>query len=657
MKNLLPLLSCLCLLLMVIAFGGCTGTSRSMKEMDKAETLMTDFPDSSLQILDDIHLSILSSSQEKARYALLKSMAYDKNYIDTISFEILQPAIDYYIKKGSPDEKLLTLYYQGRIFQNRKEDEKAMECFIKAIDLKDQISDSVALGRTYVAQSFIFEKQGMYEEYAQSSLSASHMYKDLGQPNIELEWLSSAINANIILNNKEKADSLIEIASAIEKEMNSCDPFLLHSRIVYATNYQSNEQIINLLDSIQNQQWDDEIFLDIANGFNSLGISEMGNKNLEKVQTINEANLLKYLFIKSDADRLDGKYKEALTILKEYIEKSDSLHSEIYSQEIASVEQRYQLEKNIISEKKKKNMFFLSATCICLGLLSIISLILIRFRDIKIKNLKLNQEKLQLEIKSTKLKTEKQVIESQFKEQSTKYQNQLEKNKNLSFELSLRHKEYGKQRAEYEKQLAEYLLLLREYEKHLEDNEKQQIEYEKLIVEYEKHLKEYNKQNEEYERLRKTLEKLGKDYADLGKELAHQEKISEDRKKDLNDRVKFINGLLASKITSEGKYSKAFQQLEKDLKKNKKNLLKILRENIEMANPQFMEEIINCGLTDLEIEYVCLYALGLRGKEIGAFFETAQHYNISSEIRKKLRLGPNQKNLGAYVISKLNLES
>ena len=36
------------------------------------------------------------------------SMALDKNYIDTTTFDIIQPAIDYYLSKGNADEKLRT---------------------------------------------------------------------------------------------------------------------------------------------------------------------------------------------------------------------------------------------------------------------------------------------------------------------------------------------------------------------------------------------------------------------------------------------------------------------------------------------------------------------------------------------------------------------
>lgn len=46
----------------------------------------------------------------------LMFMALDKNYIDTTTFDVIQPAINYYLKEGTSDQKERTYYYQGCIF-------------------------------------------------------------------------------------------------------------------------------------------------------------------------------------------------------------------------------------------------------------------------------------------------------------------------------------------------------------------------------------------------------------------------------------------------------------------------------------------------------------------------------------------------------------
>lgn len=55
------------------------------------------------------------------------------------------------------------------------------------------------------------------------------------------------------------------------------------------------------------------------------------------------------------------------------------------------------------------------------------------------------------------------------------------------------------------------------------------------------------------------------------------------------------------------------------------------------------------GLTESELNYVCLYAIGLRGKDIGEYIQIKRHYHISSDIRKKLGLKEDDTNLGLHI--------
>ena len=67
------------------------------------------------------------------------------------------------------------------------------------------------------------------------------------------------------------------------------------------------------------------------------------------------------------------------------------------------------------------------------------------------------------------------------------------------------------------------------------------------------------------------------------------------------------------------------------------------------AHPEFIRLLEEKGMTESEIEYCCLYAIGLKGKEIGAYIEKKRHYNESSCIRKKLGLGEHDTNLSIYL--------
>lgn len=57
--------------------------------------------------------------------------------------------------------------------------------------------------------------------------------------------------------------------------------------------------------------------------------------------------------------------------------------------------------------------------------------------------------------------------------------------------------------------------------------------------------------------------------------------------------------------------------------------------NVMLEN-KFMEYLEQHGLSIDEINYLCLYAIGLRGKEVGEYIQIKRHYIISHEIRMKL---------------------
>lgn len=74
--------------------------SKEQKVLNRVESVIEAHPDSALTLLRGVDKASLGSDKERARYALLMSMALDKNYIDTTSFDVIQPAMDYYLDRA-----------------------------------------------------------------------------------------------------------------------------------------------------------------------------------------------------------------------------------------------------------------------------------------------------------------------------------------------------------------------------------------------------------------------------------------------------------------------------------------------------------------------------------------------------------------------------
>ncbi len=572
--------------------------------MDQVDNIIETAPDSALTILESINVGGMAPQKEKARYAILKSMAYDKNYIDTISFEVIQPAIDYYLKKGNPDEKLRTLYYQGRIYQNRNEDEEAMKCFIKATELKDEITDSLILGRTYDIESILYFKQRRIESYIKNAILAANIYDKLNKHDFKQSCLLNALEGYIILNNREQADSLMKIIKYTYRPDDDYSYTFHHNQIIYGNEYFTDSHLKNLLDSLSIYPSNNDIKLDLAIGYSKIGLKSKALSYLDSVKKGKLDEGLKYYSIESTVLENSQDYNGSLKALKSYIKESDSLVSDLLSRDILFVEKKYALEKSIIIEKQRKKDIINYSLIFGLILCMLITLVSLRLRVVKIRKLKAEKEQFQL---ANKLKI------------AGEENNKIKREKDSIEEEKLKLKK-------------EVII---------------------LNTENEKIKTERNTLNLESENIRKNLERLITEREQLTQIIEKQAQISSDFKELVKDRLDILNALISSHLSVSRDYLKTSNNLLQKATKDKEKFLETTKLLYISLYPEFMRMLETKGLSELEIKYICLYALGLKGKDIGEYLQTKRHYIISSEIRSKLGLSQNDTNLGLFIASKL----
>lgn len=184
----------LSILFIVICLASCNSHSAHWDTLAQIESYIEEKPDSALVTLEQINTSELSGKEEKAEYALLYSMALDKNFIDKTDFEVLQPAIDYYEDNGSATDKLRTYYYQGRIYQNMGNDALAMESFVNAVEEGVNSDDILTTARTYFAQSKIYYSLYEWDSFIESNKLAANLFQEAGVLNSYANCLIRIIN-------------------------------------------------------------------------------------------------------------------------------------------------------------------------------------------------------------------------------------------------------------------------------------------------------------------------------------------------------------------------------------------------------------------------------------------------------------------------------
>ncbi len=558
----------------------CHRQSDAWKQMDRAQDIMNTKPDSALTILDSIKIQNLRNAEEKARYALLMSMALDKNYIDTTNFDVLQPAIDYYLENGSADDKLRTLYYQGRIYMNNSDLDMAMDCFIKAEDVKNEWNDTLTYANLLVAQGNIYAKSYQLEDYIHNNILASKLYNKIGEQRRELSSLIRALDGSISLDDKGKSDSIMTRTDSLVHILPEFIESSVWIRMKYGIRFDSESEINNILDTISDYtQYDDETKLDISLGFLKLNESQKAKLVFESIDPNSaKTKAFRYITIRPEVLEANGEYEKALEAYKSFHTAVESENSKIYSQKTTVAAELHELKLNHLYLLQTKDRQLWLGFGVVLILIIIIGIIYFQLRLGKKNRIIAEQEQSRLQLENENLQKQNSFLE-------------------------------------LEKHNAEL---------------------------------ECEKQNLAAENMRLKISQLESEGEHL-KELITQKELSKPVLDSIQERIGILNGLLAAKISGNDAYSKPYDKWISQITEDRKTFMDSTRLAFRASYPSFMKYLDDHGLTESELNYVCLYAIGLRGKEIGEYIQIKRHYHTSTDIRKKLGLKEDDTNLGIYI--------
>ena len=544
-----PLLLTLAALLtaLFMAVGCSSRPSGGMGVLATADSLMESRPDSALRLLRTVDPSELRRGEESARYALLMSMALDKNYIDTTTFDILRPAIDYYLRKGTPDERLRTLYYQGVIHLNRLEDEEAMNSFMGACDLRNEITDSIVLARTLTGISTLYYKQYKISELIKVSLEAADIYKRLGKDRFVMRSYAKVINGYNMLNNPLGADSILPLCECIVDQSGEGEDILVSSKLACTILFGNPDDIIALLDTCDISRLSYGELIDVARGYSKIGntAKALELSDMRPIPpTLHDTH--KYTAVRTEIYETAGDYRNAYHAWMDFYTKADKYQMGLMRNDILFAEKKHQIELANLKNMQRKDRIILISLSGAFALLLLLSWVYYR-RALAAKEIK-------------RLEAARCAVS---------------------------------------------------------------IEAERL----------------ENERVR--LSEL------LDEQIKHSGVISNLVK----TRIDILNGQLAREISSNEKLDSEYRTLIDSFRNDRNSLLSFVRSNLAVSRPHFITYLEDHGLSEDEINYVCLCAIGLNGKEIGVYMQIKRLYGMSSEIRRKLRLNSGVTNLGNYIRS------
>lgn len=599
----------LCVSAVLLAIAGCGRHSGASEKLDLAESLMDSRPDSALDILNSVNVETLYGKRNKARYALLKSMALDKNYVDTTNFDVLQPAIDYFLRKGSADEKLKTYYYEGRIYQNQGDDDSAMQSFMRGREYCEQASDTLMMANLLVAQGTILYTTYKFDDFIKVNLEAAELYRELGRPDYEILSIANVLDGSILNGNKNLADSIMSIAQDKLSENHELSSAITPYILSYVVKFGTKEDISSLLNYYNSVDGiDDATKMSVAMAYCKIGDIFNAKRVWNEIPSTSEVcRSLKYLSIQPIILEQSRDFTGALEAYQKFATTLDSIHLNIFSHDLLFAKERHEMEKSNLLQLQKRDRFIWLGLCVAFVLLIIIGYIYYRYRLSKAKNLLEEQENKRLHLEQENLKKENENLELR------NHQAELEKN-NLQ-----------------------------------QTNEKLELERHNAVLEKQKAELECERQSLAAENLHLKIQQLEDESASLKGILEKRKDLAKPIEDAIRIRIEMLNGLLATQITDNDAYAKPYGTWRDQLVQDKDEFMNTTRLAFKASHPRFIEYLEEHGLTESEINYICLYAIGLRGKEAGEYMQLKRHYHISSDVRKKLGIDEHQTNIGIYI--------
>ena len=544
------------ILVLGLCLVACNRHSEHWATITEMETIIEERPDSVLNVLQAIDTDELIGDEERAKHALLLSMALDKNVIDKTDFEVLQPAIDYYEDNGSATDKLRTYYYQARIYQNAGNDAAAMECFVKALFEGDASEDLKTKARAHYTKALIYGYIYDFDNSIEDLLKAASLYKESGLNDDYINCQLMIINRYTLKNDYSAALPYIDECKQLIGSMSIkrlCQFYSIY--ILYTLGCGSDDDIKDVIVEYRNTIPEEYLdWLTLARAYYNLGEYEDALQSITRCENTDGTYYeIKHKALISMIYEKLGKHEEALSAYKKYMAASDKKSWSILNEDTNFIEERHALEMAKAKETEAKNRRTIAIlVCVVALIGSLLVIMIIRSRLL------------------------------------------VSRNRNILLES---------EKAHYEQM------------------------YNEVVAE-----------------------------RDALNEMITNNTIKEEAMEVIKKRLGVLNTIIVSHLSAKDTDIKRANEELEHLIANRNDFIKSTRLTLEENYPHFFAHLHDKGLEEFEIDFCCLYAIGLKGKEIKAYTNLTRHYKDSSEVRQKLGLSESDTNLSIFLQKLLKKE-
>lgn len=367
-------------LFILIALAACNSHQGTRTQLDKAEALMTEHPDSALFLLQQVDEAQLSTERLQARFALLLSMALDKNYIDVASDSLIRPAVEYYENHGSDREKMLTYYYLANTQVIANETAKCLISLTDAERYAKKIRNHFYLGMIYRMMAHAYNtiycsneelkyRQLSYNEFKEAG-SQRHIdfaYLDLGQSfsnNYEYDKAIAIFN-DISLSAEKSSDSVL---------IRYCFSNLGHT-LYMKHDYKESINYIKKLEALFPKKIKSDDYRDLANNYAALQMPDSAIYYMQIAESLIRSNVDTQVTyeINYELSKYKGDYKTALDNYEKLYDLNAYVTDSIMGKSVLVTLQDYivqQAEYDNYVASQKRNRLYLIIAFLVLGIIA-----------------------------------------------------------------------------------------------------------------------------------------------------------------------------------------------------------------------------------------------------------------------------------------------
>ena len=345
--------------------------------LQDVETYIQERPDSALRVLRKVDSLTLNTKSLRARYSLLFAMALDKNYIDTTALSILEPTVAYYERLGSPQDKMLSCYYLGRIYANRKDYPNAVIFYSQALRESGEY-DYYHRGLIYAASADAYNASFNDEEELRNTILAYECFEKIGDKDLDLSLYKVAQ----AYHNNERFDVADSLYSLVYSGKDSTSRLALYAMEDLVSNdlYQEKQDVerdLELLEYVAEHRGNLslESYYEYAYLFLLAG-KESEAENILSQLSNREANG-KTMEIRYRIAECKGQNEEALALLKSMLSHQNDVVKKKLAQSVFKAQSDYYRLTAEVSEQKstianQRSVIILIAGLMMAGLLYIV---------------------------------------------------------------------------------------------------------------------------------------------------------------------------------------------------------------------------------------------------------------------------------------------